>query len=337
MSLTHLPLPVAMLATANMLATVTFADRLKNYWSTRPDTLDLGIIKDLNIFLSAYQLTLKFIPCEDLPEFGLLQSPKAEAQAIYSVLHNSSIVDNSITRLIERYIESTLLTFHEYQSQQNYIHVDKADYQDFVKFISHPNILLEFKDSVEVSYICPARNWIEGNPTRLLAFYQQFFEQSRTLLDEYTPKQLDKILQFIFGHYHYGVNSLIYDSRIAFVSRQAVIQAIYNLYTKLFIHDPIEYHRYMLWDDLAFNYTVDSFAYYFKEEEKTLLQNVMFETLGKILNIKNKDCQFAALHGLNHLRHPETESLIRQYMASHDDLTEDDIEFAEACITGTMM
>ena len=326
-----------MLAAVNMLVPFKFESRLKNYWVTRPDTLNLTYIHDLNIFLSAYQLSLNFVPCEDLPDFGLLQCSKAEAQAIYDVLHSSSIVDNFIKRLIRHYIDTMPLTLAEYQSQQNYLNLDKAQYHDFVHFISHANIQLEFNDSPEDKVLLPARNWLEGKPERLLSFYQQYFERSDRLLEQHSTQQLDNILHFILGHSHYGIKSLTYDSRINFASRQAVVQAIYDLYAKLLIDDPIEYHRHMLWDDLAFSYTMDSFAYYFKKEEKTLLQNVMFETLEKILNIKNKDCQFAALHGLNHLKHPHTETLIRNYISSHDDLNEEDVEFAQACITGMMM
>lgn len=326
-----------MLAAANMLEKLAFADRLENYWFTRPDTLNLTYIHDLNIFLSAYQLSLNFVPCKDLPDFGLLQCTKVEAQAIYDILHSSSIVDNFIKRLIGHYIDTTPLTLAEYQSQQNYLNLDKAQYHDFVHFISHANIQLEFNDSPEDKVLLPARNWLEGKPERLLSFYQQYFERSNRLLEQHSTRQLDNILHFILGHSHYGIKALTYDSRINFASRQAVVQAIYDLYAKLLIDDPIEYHRHMLWDDLAFSYTMDFFDYYFNEDEKQPLQNVMFETLTKILIINNRDCQFAALHGLNHLRHPETETLIRQYMASQDDLTEDDVEFAQACITGMMM
>lgn len=326
-----------MLAIVNMPVPFKFEGRLNNYWFTRPDTLNIGHINDLNILLSAYQLSLNFVPCDDLADFGLLQCSKAEAQAIHDVLHSSSIIDHFIKRLIRHYINTTPLTLAEYQSQQNYLDLDKAQYHDFVDFISHANIQLEFTDSPEDSMFRAARNWIEGNPERLLSFYQQYFEQSDRLLEQHSTQQLDNILRFILSHYHYGIKALTYDSRLNFASRQAVVQAIYDLYAKLLIDDPIEYHRHMLWDDLAFSYTTDSFAYYFKEEEQRPLQDVMFETLAKILHIDNKDCQFAALHGLNHLHHPETEVLIRQYMASHDELTEDDIEFAEACITGTMM
>ena len=326
-----------MLAIVNMLVPFKFENRLKNYWLARPDTLDLTYIKDLNIFLSAYQLSLNFVPCDDLPDFGLLQCFKAEAQAIHDVLHSSSIIDHFIKRLIRHYINTTPLTLAEYQSQQNHLDLDKAEYHDFVDFISHANIQLEFTDSPEDKVLLPARNWIEGDPERLLSFYQQYFEQSDRLLEQHSTQQLDNILHFILGHYHYGIKALTYDSRLNFASRQAAINAIYDLYAKLLIDDPIEYHRHMLWDDLAFSYTSVSFAYYFKEEEQRPLQDVMFETLAKILDIDNRGCQFAALHGLNHLQHPKTETLIRQYMASHDDLTEDDIEFAEACISGNIM
>ena len=44
------------------------------------------------------------------------------------------------------------------------------------------------------------------------------------------------------------------------------------------------------------------------------MQDVMFETLSRILELDSPTCQGAALHGLGHLHHPDTEQLIRRYI-----------------------
>jgi hypothetical protein len=48
--------------------------------------------------------------------------------------------------------------------------------------------------------------------------------------------------------------------------------------------------------------------------EALRLREVMFETLSRILDLDSEFCQRAALHGLGHLRHPDTEKIVQQYL-----------------------
>jgi hypothetical protein len=45
----------------------------------------------------------------------------------------------------------------------------------------------------------------------------------------------------------------------------------------------------------------------------SVMQDVMFDTMAKILSIDSMECRLAALHGLSHLYHPATPQLLRQY------------------------
>ena len=63
----------------------------------------------------------------------------------------------------------------------------------------------------------------------------------------------------------------------------------------------------------------------------------MFNTLKKILSLKSETCQMAALHGLGHLRHPNTKSIIEKYIEDNSDLADDRISYAKACIEGGVM
>ncbi|WP_230661584.1 hypothetical protein [Psychrobacter sp. I-STPA10] len=316
-----------------------FKNRLENYWITRPDILHLNYVHDLNQFLAPYQLELKFISCQQLPKFALLQASQKEAQAIYNILPTNSTNDDYLKHFFKRYIRNTPLTWAEYQTQQNYLNLENGCYQDFLQFITHANISLEFDNRVYETPQ-PAQNWIDGNPPQLLAYYRQFFQQSDVLFNQYGLKKMNDALSFILSHFDYGFETLAYDSRIDFEARKTVIEAIYDLYAKLFVSDAIEHHRYMLWDGLAFSYTMELFSYHCKEEDIIPLQNVMFATLNKILQLDSKECQYGALHGLNHLQHPDTKTSIEQYIATQadlDNLDYDDIKFARACITGRVM
>ncbi|WP_127891425.1 hypothetical protein [Psychrobacter sp. FDAARGOS_221] len=231
------------------------------------------------------------------------------------------------------------MSFAEYENQQNYLDLQNADYETFIRFITHPNIANKQQNNYDLDIYkkYPAKNWIDGDFNKLLAFYQRFFKESDKLWQTYSVAELDAMLQYILNGLKHGLDKLIYDSRLSFEKRQAVIESIYDLYAKLFIHDSIGHHRHMLWDGLAYSYSHGSFSYYLDKNDTVALQNVMFDTLTKILKIDCEACQNGALHGLNHLHHPDTETVIRQYLKSHPDLDEDDIAYAEACITGDMM
>jgi hypothetical protein len=56
----------------------------------------------------------------------------------------------------------------------------------------------------------------------------------------------------------------------------------------------------------------------------------MFATLGKILAVPSESCQTAALHGLGHLHHPDTNELVQSYLATNPSITPDLREYALA-------
>jgi hypothetical protein len=60
------------------------------------------------------------------------------------------------------------------------------------------------------------------------------------------------------------------------------------------------------------------------------MQDVMFETLSAILRLEAQHCQAAALHGLGHLHHPDTQALVDKYIAGHPSLTKEQKEYALA-------
>jgi hypothetical protein len=91
----------------------------------------------------------------------------------------------------------------------------------------------------------------------------------------------------------------------------------------------------MFWDALAYGYCVPT-RYPETDSEDRRIQNAMFSALTQILRIDSITCQMAALHGLGHLRHPDTESAIKAYLASIPTLADEHRQFALACISGNV-
>jgi hypothetical protein len=103
---------------------------------------------------------------------------------------------------------------------------------------------------------------------------------------------------------------------------------MFHLYDQFFAVDFLETSGEMWWDALAYDWHCGNRDRK-RGGEDLLMQNVMFETLVKILRLRSVNCQYAALHGLGHLHPPETKDAINTYLKAS---TADDSlrEYAEA-------
>lgn len=132
----------------------------------------------------------------------------------------------------------------------------------------------------------------------------------------------------------FGIVRLFNDPRIDFSIREKCVRAMENLYSRLLVGDPVKSASFMWWDEMGYGY--------FMKEAFTItadglkVQEVMFQTLGRILGSDSLFFQICALHGLGHLRHPKTEDIVREYLANNPGLPKPVSEYAENCILGTM-
>jgi hypothetical protein len=92
----------------------------------------------------------------------------------------------------------------------------------------------------------------------------------------------------------------------------------------------------MFWDALAYGYG-HATRHPETDVEDRRIQQAMFVALQQILAFDSLPCQQAALHGLGHLRHPDTSTVVMNYLEHHPELSEEDRNYAIACITGNIM
>jgi hypothetical protein len=83
----------------------------------------------------------------------------------------------------------------------------------------------------------------------------------------------------------------------------------------------------MWWDSLAFDWHCGNRARANGGEDERM-QDVMFETLAKILDLRSVPCQKAALHGLGNLHHPDSEQLIAAYLERNESIKPDMRDYA---------
>ncbi|MDH5647833.1 MAG: hypothetical protein OEZ01_17610 [Candidatus Heimdallarchaeota archaeon] len=167
------------------------------------------------------------------------------------------------------------------------------------------------------------------------------FKDSSQLLEEFPKEQLEagfwiipygprgSLIDLIYNHYSADYNLLIN-------TKKQLIYSNYDLFANLFQFDPLLRQAcYMWWDQLVFFYSPRLYRRLLEsDDEDKQIQDALFETLGRILYLDSLDCKLSALHGLNHLYHPNTEELILEFLDDHPDLDSDLETYALNCIDG---
>lgn len=166
----------------------------------------------------------------------------------------------------------------------------------------------------------------------------KLFSNARPLLERYTRDQLEQGFWALQSGLLIGglLPHLMFDQSMPFEKRADCIRAMFFLYRDLFAVDELHTSSNMWWHSISSSYQTGWRSQSTLDDNKKI-QDVMFDTLTEILYLESEECQGAALHGLGHLLHPSTEMVIRDWIATQPDLPEDDLEFAEACITGDIM
>jgi len=102
---------------------------------------------------------------------------------------------------------------------------------------------------------------------------------------------------------------------------------MFHLWEKLFSVEPLETSAHMWWDSLCYDWHCGNRTRSNGGEDESM-QDIIFETLARILQLGSPRCQGDALHGLGHLHHPETEQLIAKYIAANPEVDPETKKYA---------
>lgn len=164
-----------------------------------------------------------------------------------------------------------------------------------------------------------------------IEFCIQLFERPSVVKAEYSWEQIEEGLRFLNNEI---VLYLLHDTNLPWPKRKKLIESMKDLFSQLLKDNPISTCRFMWWDGLCYDYYLKKGVA--ENEDDLNVQNTIFDTLKGILNIESLRCQVAALHGIGHLMHKETTSVINGFLEKHSDLPKHIQEYAKACIKGKM-
>jgi len=155
---------------------------------------------------------------------------------------------------------------------------------------------------------------VEYDAVAVVGYYIRLFSNPRFLLLKFSRDQLEQGFWAIHsGNLECSVDQMIWHKGVPFEDREHCVQSMFHLFEKLFAYDSFDTSVNMWWDSLAYDWHCGNRSRSNGGEDQ-LIQDVMFQTLGRILSLPSEACQMSALHGLGHLHHPDTQNLIERFL-----------------------
>jgi hypothetical protein len=172
------------------------------------------------------------------------------------------------------------------------------------------------------------------DPREQVAHLTAIFRNAADLRSRYSPGQLEEGFWYLISDADGGLCDLLWNTAVPWGARAQLIDATVALYRDLFAVDALDTSSHMFWDGIAYDYglTRDPKT----NAEDCRVQDAMYDALVQILLLDSLACQRAALHGLGHLRHRETEKAVESFLARNPKLSEKDRAYARTCASGTM-
>jgi hypothetical protein len=167
-------------------------------------------------------------------------------------------------------------------------------------------------------------------PAEIANHYTNLFTKPKFLLDRFLKAELEQGFWAIQScNLDCAVAQIIWIEELPFATRERCVRAMFHLFEKLFSLEPLDTSAHMWWDSLCYDWHCGNRSRERAGEDKAM-QDVMFETLAKILDLDSPWCQGDALHGLGHLHHPDTGDLVGKYIANHPEITPEAKKYALA-------
>jgi hypothetical protein len=177
----------------------------------------------------------------------------------------------------------------------------------------------------------------EADHSLMLECLVRLFRNPTFLLNAYSPEQLEQgfwFLQKPCGFLEKGLR----DTNVEWRLRKECIISMGDLFERLFaVHPLADSACYMWWDSVISGYFETSHTSWHSlivDNEDARAQQVIFETLCRILRLDSRECQKSALHGLGHLNHPLTGQTIEAYLNENPTMDEELKGYAVKCIKG---
>jgi len=204
----------------------------------------------------------------------------------------------------------------------------RLTYPEWIRFFFDRPI----KDNIFWDEIRQYDEWREiAEPARIVQYIQTLCLEHKAIREAYSPDQVEQGLWAIFATYMY--QRTLFDPAVDLGVRTQCVEAMYDLYANVVASlggDGRDGFYWMWWDYICHEVWTGG-GPTLSLDRQEILEAVM-RTLVKILELPYRNCQWAALHGLGHARHPKVREIVQRYLDVHGaDLSDEDRQWVEGC------
>jgi hypothetical protein len=183
---------------------------------------------------------------------------------------------------------------------------------------------------------------------RQVVLLAQLFRQAGTLPQRFSLEQIERGLWRIMGEHSTDFTAHVWNPDVAFAERRPAIQTVYDLYDSLLAGRPFESIDFVHPDQLPRRFrTIDymvpdllldgDYLADKRGSDRAAVRDEFFATFRRLLQHPAPVAQYAALHGLGHLKHRLRPQVIDQYLADHAELAADRRTYAEWARQGRVL
>jgi len=160
------------------------------------------------------------------------------------------------------------------------------------------------------------------DPQKVCGYYVQLFRAAGFLYDRFTKQQIEQAFSAMtVRSLDCSVKQIIWNADLPFDLREECVRSMFHLFPAVFAMDRLGHTASMWWDAFCFDREC-GIKRRERGGEEAMMQDVFFHTLSDALQLDSTICIGSALHGLEHLHHPETKQLMDRFLDASPNLDE---------------
>ena len=153
-------------------------------------------------------------------------------------------------------------------------------------------------------------------------YHVQLFLAPAFLYDRFTKQQMEQAFRAMtVRSLGCSVKQVIWNTDLPFHTREECVRSMFHLFPAVFAKDRLGHTASMWWDAFCFDWECGVRRRARGGEDATM-QDVLLQALSDVLRLDSTICIGSALHGLEHLHHPETKQLMDRFLDASPNLDE---------------
>jgi hypothetical protein len=217
-------------------------------------------------------------------------------------------------------------------------------FEGFLDFIFDRPVAPQFREANWGRISKSAASWydsidldVDFDPARNCEYFALLFSDPLAVKERYSRSQMEQGFWWMQTSFNDGsAGDILWTGSLPLGRRIALVHSMYYLYAELFTFEPLDRAPHAWWESMVRRIPgcAGGITWW---ADRQYVEETMFQTLTKLLELEAENCRIDALRGLAYLAHPGKQSLILEYLDRHPGLDEDHRRHAEGAIAGALL